>query len=59
MKLLAQIGRIAVVVLLGPAHSVRSSELAGIDTWVDEDEWLAGLPDDASEPVGWRWWRGQ
>jgi hypothetical protein len=59
MKLLAQIGRIAGLILLGPAMSGRISELAAIDTWIDDDQWLAGLPHDSSVPVGWCWWRGQ
>lgn len=59
MKLLAQIGRIAGLILLGPAAQGRDSDLAVIDSWINEDEWLASFPHDSSEPVGWRWWRGQ
>jgi hypothetical protein len=59
MNLLAHIGRVASLILLGPAARGLTGELAVIDTWIDDDEWLAGLPPDSSEPVGWRWWRGQ
>lgn len=59
MKILAQIGRIAGLILLGPAVRGPGSELAVIDTWIDDDEWLAGLPHDTSEPVVWCWWRDQ
>jgi hypothetical protein len=59
MKLLAHICCIAEFILLGPALRLRESEIAVIDTWIDEDQWLDGFPHEPSESVGWRWWQGQ
>jgi hypothetical protein len=59
MKLLAHIGRIIGLALLGPVRRVPDGEVAVIDPWIDDNQWLAGLPHECREPVGWRWWRSQ
>jgi hypothetical protein len=54
--------RIVRFIGLAPLASVRrfpDIELALADSWVGEDQWLAGMPHPWNEPVGWRWWHSQ
>ena len=59
MTVVTQIGRAIAAIMTGRIPRIRNAELAIIDTWLDEDEYLAGFPSEWSEAAGWRWWRPQ
>lgn len=59
MTVVAQIGRAIVAIMTGRMPRVPNTEFAVIDTWLEEDEYLAGFPSQWNESTGWRWWRAQ
>jgi hypothetical protein len=59
MTVMTQIGRAVVAIMTGRMPPIRNAEFATIDTWLEEDEFLAGLPGQWDEPAGWRWWHSQ
>ena len=59
MNLLSRIARIVGRVFVGPAPRRADGDVATIDSWLAEDQFLAGLPAQWNEFGGWRWWHGQ
>jgi hypothetical protein len=41
------------------AGRIPEAEFAAAESWLDEKQWLAALPDGFREPVVWGWWRPQ
>jgi len=59
MKLIAQFHRIVDALCKLPAVQIPDAEFANADGWLDDEQWLAGLPADVQPPAVWGWWRAQ
>jgi hypothetical protein len=59
MKPLTPFHRIVDLFCKFPAARIPEAEFATADGWLDERQWLEGLPADRREPALWGWWRTQ
>ena len=57
MSLIARFCRFAALLWKNPLRHIPDTEFATIDSWITDEQWLAGLPTAWSEPVAWGWWR--
>ncbi|HLY87998.1 MAG TPA: hypothetical protein VKQ27_03355 [Acetobacteraceae bacterium] len=56
---MTQLGRAIIAIMTGRIPRIPNAEFAVIDTWMEEDEYQAGFPNQWNEAAGWRWWRPQ
>jgi hypothetical protein len=59
MTVMTQLGRAIIAIMTGRIPRIPNAEFAVIDTWMEEDEYRAGFPNQWNEAAGWRWWRPQ
>jgi hypothetical protein len=59
MEMFARFHRIVDLLCNVASRRIPEAEFATADGWLDDEQWLAGLPDESREPVIWGWWRAQ
>jgi hypothetical protein len=59
MELFSRLRRTVDLLCKLPTGRIPEAEFAAAESWLDEKQWLAGLPAGFREPVVWGWWRPQ